>query len=861
MIDTSSISPYAKMSVDNVLQHFGVDAKKGLSSDDAKKKLAEFGPNSLEEKSEPLILKLLKYFWGPIPIMIEIAGILSGVLERWPDFIVIMVMLIINAALGFFQEFKAGNAIAALKKKLALQARVMRDGKWEDIDAKDIVPGDILLIKLGNIIPADVKLLSGDYISVDQSSLTGESLPVSKKQGDLAFSGTIVKLGQMIGVVTATGMKTFFGKTAKLVSSAKTKSHFQHAVVLIGHFLIFTTLIICAIILVLSLYRMEIAHTDHETLGQMFIFILVLIIAGIPVALPAVLSATMAIGASKLAAMKAIVSKLTSIEELASMNILCSDKTGTLTKNQLTVGDIQVLGAKDTKEILDIAYLACSKDSKDAIDFAISEKVTDKQELNSYTQVKFTPFDPTIKRTEAIIKKPDGTEFSATKGAPQIIQQMCKPTKDIADKINACVDNFAKKGYRTLGIAKGDGKGNWQFLGIIPLFDPPRDDTQETINHVHAMGIDVKMVTGDHEAIAREVSETLGLGSNILPISHFDTKQNKDIDKAKLGDMIESADGFSEVFPEHKFEIVKVLQDRHHVVGMTGDGVNDAPALKQADVGIAVSGAVDAAKEAADLVLTEPGLLVISHAIEEARKIFGRMKSYAMYRISETCRLLFFLLLAMIIYNDHPLTAIMVILIALLNDIPIMMIAYDHMRPHTNPVTWNMKEVLIIAVGLALVGVVSTFLLFWIGDRYWFINEQDPIHKFHLLRTLAFMAILCGGNLTIYLTRNVGAIWQKPFPEWKFFCATMCSQITGTFVSAYGLGTPDFVGIGWKYIGYSWIYILIWFIICMLTKEGLYRLIGYRHRYGDDFKKVTTKHLLQTPKEAPPAKAIKTAKE
>ncbi len=819
---------FEEMSVESTLNYFNVNNKNGLDSIIAEKKLQEYGQNTLEEKKQSILLKLLQFFWGPIPIMIEIAAILSAILERWPDLIIILFMLFVNAGLGFFQEYKAGNAIDALRNKLALGAFVLRDGLWQSIDAKNLVPGDIISVKLGNIIPADVKLISGEYLSVDQSSLTGESMPVSKKIGDISFSGTIAKLGQMIGVVVETGMKTFFGKTAKLVSEAKVPSHFQKAILTIGNFLIVITLIICAIILISSIYRIEVIGTYNETIGSVIIFILVLVIAGIPIALPAVLSATMAIGANKLASMKAIVAKLTSIDSLAGMSVLCSDKTGTLTKNQLSVGDIKLFDAKEDREILDVAYLSCSKEDKDAIDTAIANRIDNKTALDIYVQEKFTPFDPTIKRTEAIINPINGEKFIAIKGAPQVVLRLCNPSDELIKEVNKTIEDFAKKGYRTLGIAKGFTSNTLKFLGIISLSDPPRDDTKETLHHIKNMGVTVKMVTGDHGAIAKELSNTLDLGTNIIAISKVDKEIAND--PIKLGNLINDADGFSEVFPEDKFKIIKSLQHHKLIVGMTGDGVNDAPALKQADVGIAVDGAVDAAKAAADIVLTEPGLLVISHAIDEARRVFGRMKSYAMYRISETCRLLFFLFLSMLIFNDHPLTAIMIIVIALLNDIPIMMIAYDHMRPCENPVKWNFSEIFTVAVSLAIVGVISTFGLYWIGDQYWFADIGDDIHKFHLLRTLAFMAILCGGNLTIYLTRNEKAIWSKPLPECKFFLSTLLSLIIGTIVSVYGLGTKDFVGIGWKYVGYSWIYIILWFFICMIIKEALYIAFGYRKK-------------------------------
>lgn len=798
---------------EEVLKEQNVQPEKGLTEQEAGERLKKFGENALEEKKKSMWLVLFSYFWGPIPWMIEIAAILSGILERWPDFIVIAALLLINAALGFFHEFQAGNAIEALKNQLALKAKVLRDGTWKnDLDAKLLVPGDIISVKLGNVIPADIQLLSGDYLTVDQSALTGESLPVNKKSGDVAYSGTIVKQGEMTAVVTATAMNTFFGKTAKLVQEAKSTSHFQQAVVNIGKFLIITTLLIVAVIMVVDLFRLQ--HFDERSLGHIAIFLLVLVVAGIPVALPAVMSVTMAIGAREMARMKAIVCKLMSIEELAGMNVLCSDKTGTLTKNILTVGDIQTFGESKPEDVLFIGALACQLDTEDSIDKAITSKLNKDDELKSYTIEKYIPFDPVSKKAEAIVSK-GGEKFHVTKGAPQVIFDLAKIDEETKKKANQAVLDLAGRGFRTLGIAKGDDSGSWTFLGMIPLFDPPRDDTKQMIEETKEMDVRVKMVTGDHVAIAKEIAKTLGLGDHILEVDQVFAEH---IPEDQQAEMFENADGFAQVFPEHKFQIVKHLQSKKHIVGMTGDGVNDAPALKQADIGIAVSGATDAARAAADIVLTEEGISVITKAIEEARRIFGRLKSYAMYRISETVRLLLFLLLAMLVFSEHPLTAIMIILIALLNDIPIMMIAYDHMEIQEKPVTWNMREVITVAVGLAVVGVISTFGLFWIGDRIWNFGYDQ-------CSTLSFMAILCGGNLTIYLTRNREYFLSKPLPEWKFFAATLFSQVIGTLAAVYGLGTEDFVGIGWKYVGYSWIYIAIWFFICMLTKVVIYHFL------------------------------------
>ena len=830
-MDKEELDQLSSLQIEDVLDQYKTDLKTGLSHDDVEERLKRYGENSLSEKKESIWKKLLMFFWGPIPWMMEIAAILSGVLQRWPDFVVIVIMLLINALLGFLQEYKAGNAIEALKAKLALTAHVLRESKWQEVEAKYLVPGDIISVKLGNIIPADVKLIDGDYLSVDQSILTGESLPVNKEKKDIAFSGTIVKMGEMNAVVMKTGEQTFFGKTAKLVEEAGVKSHFEKIFLKMGNILIAATLLICMIILVVSFYRLEIEHASHETIGGIIIFFLVLVVAGIPIASPAVFSATMAIGAHQLAKMKAIVSRLTSIEELASMDILCSDKTGTLTKNQLTVGDIQLFEAKDVNEVLITSCLASKREEgRDAIDEALLTHLQSSEQLNQYEIEKYIPFDPVRKRAESVVKKAEGGTIQMVKGAPQVVLNLCSPDEKLKTAVMQGVKYFAEKGYRTLGVAKTDANQTWHFLGLISLLDPEREDTKETLDQIKKMGLEVKMITGDHESIAKELSSKLELGSHIVSIEKL---SDQHVPEAEKEDLIEHANGFSEVYPQHKFEIVKVLQHKKHIVGMTGDGVNDAPALKQSDVGIAVSDATDAARQAADLILTDSGLNVIYYAVAEARRIFGRMKSYMLYRMAETFRLLLFLLMSMLVFNEHPLTAIMIILIALLNDIPIMMISYDHMRVHSHPIQWNIKEILLISIGISVIGVISTFGLFWMGQAYWFVG-LDPTSKFASLQTLAFMGILCGGNLTIYITRNIGSLWQRPFPEWKFFLSTLFSLIIGTLISVYGLHSDDFVGIGWKYVGLSWVYILVWFYITMVIKSLIYRMIGYKESYLEE---------------------------
>jgi H+-transporting ATPase len=788
----------------------------GLSQAEAERRLAQYGPNALEEKKVNPVLEFLSYFWGPIPWMIEIAAILSALLQHWVDLIIILALLVFNAVVGFWQEHQAANAVEALKKQLALKARVKRDGEWMEVDATGLVPGDVVRLRLGDIIPADVKLAQGDYLSVDQSALTGESLPVDKKPGDEAYSGSIAKQGEMVALVTATGANTYFGKTARLVSEAKSVSHFQQAVLTIGDYLIYLSLGLAAALVVAMLIR----GASILTLVQ---FTLILIVAAIPVAMPAVLSVTMAIGAVALARMKAIVTRLESIEEMAGMDILCSDKTGTLTQNKLTLGEPALFGAKAPQEPILAGALASKVEDRDAIDLAVIAGLNDPKALQSYTQVNFVPFDPVHKRTEAEVKDGGGQSFKVTKGAPQVILELCHPPADLADQVNAKVDEFARQGYRTLGVARSEGAEGWQFLGLLPLFDPPREDSAETIQRAKEHGIRVKMVTGDNEAIARQIAGQLGLGTNIHVASELFKEGGGSNALSKDAEArVEAADGFAQVFPEHKFDIVQVLQDRGHIVGMTGDGVNDAPALKQADTGIAVSGATDAARAAADLVLTAPGLSVIVQAVEEARKIFERMNSYAIYRITETIRIMFFVVLSMIVFNFYPITAIMVILLALLNDLPIMTIAYDNTWLDPKPVRWDMRRVLTVATVLGLIGVVETFGMLLIAKLLLKLDIPQ-------IQSLIYLKLAVAGHLTLFVARTKRPFLSRPYPAPVLLIAVLATQIMAAMIVGFGLLVT---AIPWIYVGLVWGYCLIWVFIEDWAKLNVYHhlgLTGKRH--------------------------------
>ena len=513
--------------------------------------------------------------------MIEVAVILSGVVRHWPDFFIILLLLVSNAVVGFWEERQAGDAIAALKAKLALKAKVKRDGKWTDPAAREVVPGDVIRLRLGDIVPADARLLAGDPVEVDQSALTGESLPVERKPGEAVFSGSIMRRGEIEAMVYATGTNTYFGKTAQLVEEAHTVSHFQRAVLKIGDYLIILAVALVAVIITVALFRSDPILATLQ-------FALVLTVAAIPVAMPTVLSVTMAVGARLLAKKEAIVTRLAAIEELAGVDVLCSDKTGTLTQNKLTLGDPFSVNGIPGDQVILCAALASRAEDKDTIDLAVIGGVKDDQALKSYQVVHFQPFDPVHKRTEATVKGGDGKQFFVAKGAPQVILQMAINAGEVKPAVEKAVNEFAGRGFRSLGVARADQETKWQLVGVLPLFDPPREQAKATIASARQMGVNVKMVTGDQTAIAQETARQLGMGTNILDASGLgDTKHHE---SAQSAEAIEKADGFAQVFPEHKFHIVDVLQQRGHIVGMTGDGVNDAPALKKADCGIAVSG-------------------------------------------------------------------------------------------------------------------------------------------------------------------------------------------------------------------------------------------------------------------------------
>ena len=859
---TMSTDTYSEQSVTETLNGFGTQIEQGLSNEEAGKRITQYGYNEIEEKEETLWQRIFRRFWGPIPWMIEIAALLSALVQKWEDFAIILVMLLVNAGLDFFQEHRALNALKALKADMAHEVTVLREAVFRRMQARELVPGDIIKLRIGDIIPADVQLLSGDYLLIDQSALTGESLPVSRKMNEVAYANTIVKQGEMLAVVINTAANTQFASVVSLVAKAQLeeRSHFQKMVIQIGNFLILLTTVLISLIIIVALFR-------HESFLEIARFAMVLTVASIPVALPAVLSVTMAVGAVNLARKKAIVSKLTAIEELAGVDIFCTDKTGTLTENKMQVAEPIVLDNYQMKELFEIAALASQLENNDPIELPIFHYIDEylpEIDLSIFKQIHFTPFDPVRKRTEAEIEYGD-EHFTAIKGAAQVLIEMSELPDDQARNIHELVNQLASRGYRTLAVGRKNNDAPLEIIGLIPLYDPPRADSQQVIADMRNYGVRVKMVTGDHVAIAKEVGRLMGLKGEAIR-SHQLTGSgsqellalagamaaaifehlNGDVSKAEaqhfsdkvmikvrelydtrlldrefihthesaIIEMIEDVDLFAEVIPKDKYRIVDTLQKGGHIVAMTGDGVNDAPALKKSDCGFAVSNATDAARAAADIILTAPGLSVINEAVKQARITFERMKSYAMFRIAETIRIILFMSLSIIIFDFYPVTAVMIIILALLNDIPIMAIAYDNTPIDKKPVRWDMREILTISCTLGLAGVASSFLLFYVLEQQQFSAA--------IIQAMIFVKLDVAGHSTIYVTRTGRRhFWQRPFPSIQLFLAAFSTRIIGTVIGVYGIFMEP---IGWEYAMYIWLYATAWFVFNDFLKVWVYKL-------------------------------------
>ncbi|EFW98999.1 plasma membrane ATPase [Grosmannia clavigera kw1407] len=796
------------------------DTRIGLTDQEVVARRRKFGLNQMKEEKENLVLKFLGFFIGPIQFVMEAAAVLAAGLKDWVDFGVICALLLLNAFVGFIQEYQAGSIVDELKKTLALKAVVLRNGTLQEIEAPEVVPGDILQVEEGTIIPADGRIVTEDaFLQVDQSAITGESLAVDKHKGDQCYASSAVKRGEAFVVITATGDNTFVGRAAALVNAASAGTgHFTEVLNGIGTILLVLVVFTLLIVWISSFYR-------SNPIVHILEFTLAITVIGVPVGLPAVVTTTMAVGAAYLAKKKAIVQKLSAIESLAGVEILCSDKTGTLTKNKLSLAEPYTVAGVDPEDLMLTACLAASRKKKgiDAIDKAFLKSLKyyprAKSVLSKYKVIDFHPFDPVSKKVQALVESPQGERITCVKGAPLFVLKTVEEDHPISEEVDQAYKNkvaeFATRGFRSLGVARKRGEGSWEILGIMPCMDPPRHDTARTINEAKSLGLSIKMLTGDAVGIARETSRQLGLGTNVYNAERLGLGGGGDMPGSEVYDFVEAADGFAEVFPQHKYNVVEILQQRGYLVAMTGDGVNDAPSLKKADTGIAVEGASDAARSAADIVFLAPGLGAIIDALKTSRQIFHRMYAYVVYRIALSIHLEIFLGLWIAILN-RSLNIELVVFIAIFADVATLAIAYDNAPYSKTPVKWNLPKLWGMSVLLGIVLAVGT----WITVTTMYANGENGgiVQNFGKMDEVVFLQVSLSENWLIFITRANGPFWSS-IPSWQLSGAILVVDLLATFFTLFGW----FVGGQTSIVAVVRIWIFSFGVFCIMG--GLYYML------------------------------------
>ncbi len=744
----------------------------GLSNSEAKNRLEKFGYNEIVEKKNNPLLEFLLRYWGPMPWLLEVAMGLSFVLSHYLEGIIIFVLLTMNAIIGQIHSSSSQNVIELLKKKLAIKAKVLRNKKWSKEDAKEIVDGDIISVKLGDIIPADARIITGE-LSVEQSVLTGESLPAEIQISDIIYSGSIIRRGEATCIVINTGANTYLGKTAELVKIAKPKSHQQEVMMAVVKYMMYLGIAASILVMVSALLM-------HLSILLILTFVVIFLLGAIPVALPAVLTIVQSVGATELAKKGALVTRLESVEDAASIDIICFDKTGTITQNKLSVVDSISFSGNKKEDVLRIASLTSHSEGMDLIDLAVIE-YANKSGVNfyDYKQISYTPFDPSVKRTEAIIET-GGKRFRAVKGAAQVILSLCHDTdKGTIEEINKTVDGFSKKGYRTIAVARseGDDLNNLKFVGLLPLADPPRPDSKSMIDQARKLGIKPLMLTGDSIEIAKEISNQIGIGNNIIRMADI-----KDLSADQQLKTVSECDGFAEIYPEDKYMIVKLLQSGGHMVGMTGDGVNDAPALKQAEMGIAVSNSTDVAKAAASVVLTESGVGVIIDTVTISRQTYQRMLTWVINKVAKVIEFVILLTIGFFWLHNILLSLLGVSMLIFANDFVTMSLATDNVKHTSNPNKWNVKNNILASLLPALSYVLGDVIIILIGKYYFHLPWDE-------LTTLVMLSLIFNSQLRVLIVRERRHFWSS-LPGKGLLISGIATIIGFTLVAIFGILIP-----------------------------------------------------------------------
>ncbi|MEM3704302.1 MAG: plasma-membrane proton-efflux P-type ATPase [Candidatus Bathyarchaeia archaeon] len=770
-IKTKNTSDFKQLSIEETFKILETSMQ-GLTEAEAKNRIEKFGYNEITEKRKNPFTDFLKSYWGPMPWLLELAIILSCIIGHYLEAIIIFMLLTINVIIGFIHSRRSQKVLEFLKKRLTIKAKVLREEKWMVKDAKEIVLGDIILVRLGDLVPADAKILSGE-LSVDQSALTGESLPANLSPSEILYASSIVTRGEAKCVVINTGVNTYFGRTAELVKTAKPKSHQEEIMMSITKYMMYVGIV--ALILT-SAYALML----NMGILSLLTFAVIFLMGAIPVALPAVLTIVQAVGAMELAKEGVLVTRLDSIEDAASIDVVCLDKTGTITQNRLSVAEVIPFFKYTKEDIVLIASLASEEESKDIIDLAVMNYAKSLGvDFGSYKRVSFTPFNPTIKRSEAVVESKE-IRFKAVKGAPQIILDLCKNTSEIRQELSKVLEQLSHKGYRTLAVAKSEGEDSdkLMFMGLLALADPIRPDSKTMVEEIKALGIKPMMLTGDNINIAKEIASQASIGDRIIPIAEL--KALNEAEKAKI---VEKHDGFAEVYPEDKYEIVKLLQSNGHMVGMTGDGVNDAPALKQAEMGIAVSNSTDVAKASASVVLTEQGVKVIVSAIKISRQIYQRMLTWVINKVAKVIEFVTLLTIGFFWLHDIVLSLLGVTLLIFANDFSTMTLATDNVKYTSNPNKWNVKNITLTSFVIGLLLVVESVIAMIIGKNYFQLEWEK-------LRTFIMLVLVFNSQFRVFIVRERRHFWSsKPG---KGLIASITAIIIGfTLLGVYGIIIPS----------------------------------------------------------------------
>jgi H+-transporting ATPase len=767
---TKATADFAELPIEDAYSALSTSTN-GLSENEAKRRINESGYNELSEKRKNHFVDFLTRYWGPMPWLLELTMALSYIIGHYLEVVIVFGLLTLNAIIGFHHTRSSLKALELLKKRLAIKAKMFRNGEWVVRDAREIVPGDIIQVGLGDLVPADTKIVAGE-VSVDQSALTGESLPVTTHQSGILYSSSIIKRGEAKALVLNTGANTYFGKTAELVKIAKPKSHQEQIMSAIVKYAMYIGIVSLAfVVLDAALTRV----VDTLTIVR---FTLIFLMGSVPVALPAVFAIVLAVGAMQLAKEGALVTRLNSIEDAASMEVLCLDKTGTITQNKLSVTDPIPFQGFEKNDVAIIARLASKEEIRDVIDLAVIDYAKNLPASVQYTQDSFTPFDPATKRSEAIIEH-NGKRFRVAKGAPQVILSLCKVDDEAEKSVNTNVESLSKKGYRTLAVAKSEDNDldNLRLVGLLPLADPPRPDSKETIGELKRLGVKTKMLTGDNVAIAREIASQVDIGNLIYPMSNL-----KKLSEADQTSILDEYDGLAEIYPEDKYKVVKLLQSRGHMVGMTGDGVNDSPALKQAEVGIAVSNSTDVAKASASIVLTEPGLKVILNAIGTSRQIYQRMLTWVVNKVTKVIQFVGVLVLGFFWLHHVVLSVLGIVLLVFANDFVTMSLATDNVKTTKNPNIWNVKNITLASLVIGAFLVVEGASIIFIGTGYYHM-ELETLQTFVLL-TLVFTS-----QFRVLIVRERGHFWSSR-PGRELTLSSLATVIGFALLGIYGVILP-----------------------------------------------------------------------